>query len=117
MTQPRKRILSPRHKRMKRTGRLRAAKTWLARYSGKDIVKGYSNHFAVDKLCAVKELQMIGLSIDAVYIDRLKQSLEASVKAKAQRKQKELDEETWYEDADSWAENTSDGELENAIFS
>lgn len=54
--------LPSRHNSMKRKARLQSAKTWLARYPGKNMVKGYSSHFAVDKLCAVKELQMIGVS-------------------------------------------------------
>ncbi len=44
-----------RHKRLKREGRLQAAKYWLPKYNGKNIVKGYSKHFGVNIICAVDE--------------------------------------------------------------
>jgi len=85
--------LSPRYKRMKGQSRLQAAKAWLARYPGKNIVKGYSRHFAVHKLCAVIELQIIGVPIDSSYIEKLKRSLKAVAKAKAEKKQKRQNED------------------------
>lgn len=89
-----KKRLPPRHTRMKKNCRLQAAKVWLAEYTGKNIVKGYSKHFAVDKLCAVKELQMIGVQIDPIYIEQLKRSIEGILKAKeAKRRRKQEEEE------------------------
>ena len=58
---------------MKRSHRLQAAKRWIHKYNGKNIVKGYSKHFAVDKICAAKELKILGQSILEEYIDQLKQ--------------------------------------------
>ncbi len=70
-----KRSNTPRHKRLNRVSRLQAAKHWMPKYEGKNIVKGYSTHFGVDKLCAVKELEVLGYKIDTQYINRLKVSL------------------------------------------
>ena len=77
----------PRHKRMLREARLQAANHWIPKYEGKNIVNGYSKHFAVDKLCAVKELEILGYKIDPEYIKRLKESFEGEQKAKQRRKQ------------------------------
>lgn len=81
----------PRHKRLKRDSRLLTAKTWLTEYNGRNLVKGYSKHFAVDKLCAVKELTLLGYRFDEEYVQQLKQSIEA--KKKLIEKRKKLREE------------------------
>lgn len=76
----------PRHKRLKRDSRLLAAKAWVTEYDGKNLVKGYSKHFAVDKLCAVKELTLLGYKIEEEYVMQLKQSIEAQKKLLEKRK-------------------------------
>lgn len=48
---------TPRHKTMKRNTRLQVAKNWIPKFKGKNIIKGYSNYFGVNKLCAIKELR------------------------------------------------------------
>ncbi|MCC5912563.1 MAG: hypothetical protein JJT76_19260 [Clostridiaceae bacterium] len=72
----------PRHKRMKRTSRLQATRGWISKYEGENIVRGYSKHFAVDKLCATKELQILGIHIDPEYIKQLKETLKGQEKAR-----------------------------------
>ena len=62
----------PRHKRMNRIGRLQAAKHWLPKYEGKNILRGYSKHFGVTKICAVIELRMLGYEISEEYLEKLK---------------------------------------------
>ena len=57
--------------------RLRSAKSWIKTYSGNNIVKGYSKKYSVDKLCAVKELRMIGVNISEEYEKQLINSMEA----------------------------------------
>lgn len=52
-----KKPLPPKVKRMKRAGRPAAAKAWLASYSGKNVLRGYCVHFAVDWRCAAVELK------------------------------------------------------------
>ncbi|AGF57836.1 hypothetical protein B0P06_003855 [Clostridium saccharoperbutylacetonicum] len=76
----------PRHKRIKRESRLLLAKAWVTEYAGKNLIKGYSKHFAVDKLCAVKELTLLGYKIEEEYVTQLKQSLEAQKKLIEKRK-------------------------------
>ena len=61
----------------KREYRLRSAKDWIKTYSGNNIVKGYSKKYSIDKLCAVKELRMIGVKISEEYENQLRKSLES----------------------------------------
>jgi hypothetical protein len=63
---------SPRHKKHSSGLRAKTAKSWIEKYKGKNIVKGYSKHFGVDLLCAVKELEVIGIKIDSQYVEQLK---------------------------------------------
>lgn len=86
MKKRKKKSNTPRHKRLSRISRLQAAKPWIPKYEGKSIVKGYSKHFAVNKLCAVKELQILGYDIDPAYIKQLKASEEGRQKAGQHRK-------------------------------
>jgi hypothetical protein len=83
--------LLPRHKRLKKSSRLQAAKDWISKYNGKNLLKGYSKHFAVDKLCAVKELSLLGYETDVKYVEELKRSIEVQVRLN--QKRKELREE------------------------
>ncbi|MFT9495623.1 hypothetical protein [Anaerosolibacter sp.] len=87
---------TPRHKRLSRDGRLNAARHWIPKYEGKNLVRGYSKHFAVDLLGAVKELQMLGIHVDESYIFKLKQSYEAQRKYKEKLKRKKAENE-WIE--------------------
>ena len=57
--------------------RLRSAKAWINTYTGSNIVKGYGKKYAVDKLCAVRELRMIGIQISEEYEKLLMNSMEA----------------------------------------
>jgi ribosomal protein L34E len=61
----------------KREYRLRSAKDWIKTFSGNNVVKAYSKKYSVDKLCAVKELRMIGVEISEEYENQLRNSLEA----------------------------------------
>ncbi|NGQ96117.1 hypothetical protein G3578_13205 [Brevibacillus sp. SYP-B805] len=65
-------------------------------------MQGYKKHFGVDLLCAIKELQMLGVSLDANYVKQVKQSVEGQRKAREKRK-KEYNGEEWlweYPDSD-----------------
>ncbi|MHA7582190.1 hypothetical protein ACX12E_17640 [Paenibacillus vandeheii] len=85
---------TPRHKRLNREGRLRAAKLWLRTYNGKNMVRGYSKHFAIDLLGALRELEMIGISIEDNYKKQLRADLQNKIKRKDMIKQKKvLDEQ------------------------
>ena len=68
---------TPRRKRLKRKLRLESAQNWISRYTGKNIVKGYSNWFGVDLICSIKELRMKGVIIDEDYEKQVIKSMEA----------------------------------------
>jgi hypothetical protein len=66
---------------MTRQGRLASARSWLTKFSGKNVVRSYANWFGVDLLCAVKELSLLGVTIDPAYVAKLKTTL-ASAKSR-----------------------------------
>ena len=76
----------------KREYRLRSAKSWIKTFSGNNIVKGYSKKYSVDKLCAVKELRMIGVDISEEYEMQLINSMEALRRQKLSFRKKQEDE-------------------------
>ncbi len=78
-------------KTQKRENRLRYAKNWIKTYSGNNIVKGYSKKYSVNKLCAVKELGMIGVEISEEYERQLINSLEALKQQRLSFKKKRED--------------------------
>ena len=82
----------PRHKRMRRADRLLIAKQWLPTYKGQSIVRGYARHFAVDLLCAVKELEMLGNQFKPEYIDQLKKTIAGQIEQKQERKRLNAEE-------------------------
>jgi hypothetical protein len=61
---------------MRRSARLQAARRWLETFDGKNVIRGYAKWFAVDLGCALKELPMLGVKLDPVYVERLKVTLE-----------------------------------------
>lgn len=91
MTVKKKRLNTPRHKRLKRESRLQAASHWISKYEGESIVKAYSRHFAVNKLCAIKELQMLGHKIDTEYIEALVATVECERRTKEFKREVELE--------------------------
>jgi len=64
-------------KTLKREYRIRSARDWIKTYFGNNIIKGYSKKYSVDKLCAIKELKMVGVEILEEYEKQLRQSLES----------------------------------------
>jgi len=88
----RKKPLAPRHKRMNRKRRLDSAKHWIAKYKGKNIIKGYKNHFSVDWLCAIKELQILGVGLDREYVEKLILSVKNRIIEKQRLKEGEKQE-------------------------
>lgn len=76
----------------KRERRLCSAKNWIKSYSGNNLVKGYSKKYSVDKLCAVKELRMIGVEISEEYEKQLINSMEAHRQQRLSYKKKREDE-------------------------
>ncbi|HEY1438418.1 MAG TPA: hypothetical protein VGG82_13055 [Casimicrobiaceae bacterium] len=89
MARKKKTRQAPRRKRMTRRGRLSAARVtrWVEQYKGKDIVAGYANWFAVDPLCAVIELRILGVTIDAERESRMKAAIEARTTERKRRQE------------------------------
>ena len=68
-------------KAMKFADRKVKAEKWVAEYDGTpyggDIIKAYRKKFAVDRMKAVEELQMLGVSLTKEQIDREKAAVKA----------------------------------------
>ena len=99
-----KRSKKPRRKSMKRLSRLQAAKHWIPKYDGKNIVRGYKKRFNVDLLCAATELGMLGIKVDSKYVEQLKIEKENRRKINERKKMKKQEEEQFelYPDSDEY---------------
>jgi hypothetical protein len=65
---------------MKRPARLQSARSWLEKYPGKNVVRGYRKRFGVDLVCAYKELEILGIRFDpSVVAASLKSAAGAAV--------------------------------------
>ena len=68
-------------KAMKFADRKAKAEKWVAEYDGTayggDIIKAYRKKFAVDRMKAVAELQLLGVSLTNEQIDREKEAVKA----------------------------------------
>lgn len=101
-------------KAMKFAERRPKAEKWVAAYDGTpyggDIVKAYRKKFAVDRMKAVEELQLLGVALTKEQIDREKaavkayQEIQRAKKAKRKRirqqKKMEKDNPLFHEDQD-----------------
>ncbi len=78
-------MVVPKRKRYNKKQRLAAAEKWIPTYEGKNLVKGYSNWFGVDKICAINELELLGQKIAPEYKEQIyklkKEQEEAAKKA------------------------------------
>src|SRR5262249_6865221 len=68
-----------------RPARLQSARSWLEKYPGKNVVRGYRKRFGVDLVCAYKELQILGIKFDPSVVAA---SLESAAAAAAARRRK-----------------------------
>ena len=101
-------------KKMKFADRKIKAEKWVAEYDdtpyGGDIIKAYRKKFAVDRMKAVAELQMLGVSLTKEQIEREKAAVRAyqniqrakKAKRKKSREQKRIqkDNPVFHEDQD-----------------
>ena len=101
-------------KAMKFAERKAKAEKWVSEYDGTpyggDIIKAYRKKFAVDRMKAVEELQMLGVSLTKEQIDREKaavkayQDIQRAKKAKRKRfreqKRMQKDIPVFHEDQD-----------------
>lgn len=82
MLRRKKKLLAARRKRMKRQARLQSARHWLAKFTGKNVIRSYVRWFGVDWMCAVKELELLGVKLDQSYVDKLRRTLDERGKKK-----------------------------------
>jgi hypothetical protein len=68
---------------MLRPARLQAAVKWRSGYGGKNIVRSYARWFGVDLVCAIVELRMLGVAIDAEYEQQVRRSIATRAEARA----------------------------------
>ncbi len=101
-------------KAMKFADRKAKAEKWVAEYDGMpyggDIIKAYRKKFAVDRMKAVAELQLLGVSLPKEQIDREKAAVKAyqelqrakKAKRKKNREQKRMQKDipVFHEDQD-----------------
>ena len=71
---------------MNRNQRIQAAALWLTEYDGSHVVRSYRKRYDVDWLCAVKELQLLGVEIDPVYVSQLRRTVEEQAKMNHQKR-------------------------------
>ena len=57
---------------------------------GENLIRGYRKRYGVDWLCAIKELKILGVELDPVYVGRLKQSVKGQIQAKQKCKQESI---------------------------
>ena len=97
-----KRINTPRRKRMSRQGRLQSGVQWLHKYKGKNTIRSYSKWYGVSEVCAILELRMLGLKIDCERLEKAKRTEEnkAKLKVEIKSKKQERDHQERYEDSD-----------------
>jgi hypothetical protein len=88
MARRKKRRPCPRRKRMTRQGRLSSAGAtqWVENYKGKNVIVGYAKWFAVDLVCALVELRLLGVKIDQGRENQIKASIEARAAQRTRRR-------------------------------
>lgn len=77
--------LSPRRKRMDREARLQSARHWLRGFSGEHVVRSYAKWFGVDLMCALGELQALGVRLEPSYVAAIKRTFELRRSGQARR--------------------------------
>jgi hypothetical protein len=61
---------------MDRKSRLQSATEWVKKYEGKNMIASYAKWFGVDKICAMTELEMLGLTYSDKIIIQIKMAEE-----------------------------------------
>lgn len=81
-----KKPLPPRVKRMNRKGRLQSAPRWVAAYEGTNIIRSYRKRYGVDWLCAIEELQLLGVRLDLAHVSQLRRMVEEQTNKNQKRR-------------------------------
>jgi hypothetical protein len=91
------------HKTLSRARRLQRARRWLASYRGKNVVRGYKKWFGVDDVCAVLELQMLGIDIPDDRLEQARRDEQARAAHRARQKEKHAPKRVSRESNDEFA--------------
>lgn len=75
---------------VKRTtnARLQSAQHLISGYEGSNLVKCYSKKYGVDKLCAIKELRILGIEVSSKYESELIRSMQVLKNQRQKGKEK-----------------------------
>jgi hypothetical protein len=90
-------------KSLSREKRLKSAKTWLAAYRGKNVVRGYRKWFGVSDVCAIVELRLLGVDIPDARLEQARRNERDRAAHNARRKQKWARPETFRESDETFA--------------
>lgn len=71
---------------MKQVRRLQSAKAWLLMQKKNNIIRAYRKHYAVDWLCAIRELEMLGIALDPEYVKAIKHRVERKFQTRKRKK-------------------------------
>jgi len=91
-----------RRKKFNRNQRLQSGRSWLTNFTGKNIISSYRRWYAVSEVCAIIELQKLGVSIDEETLQKAKlaeKTKESARLAAKKNKQDRLEADLW-EDSD-----------------
>lgn len=72
------------------------ASEWIKGYNGKNLISGYAKWFGVDKICAMNELKIIGVTIS----ETMEKQVLASVKARIEQKRIMKEKRNFVDDKD-----------------
>ena len=67
----------PRRQQLKQKDRLEVAKLWLPTYQGQNLFKAYRKRYGVDWPTALRELELLGVSVDPTYKEQVLRSVQA----------------------------------------
>jgi len=92
----------PKRKRMTHKSRLLSGESWVLKYDGKNIIKGFSNWYGVSNVCAILELRMLGIEISEQKLNQAKlvEQNKAKVKKEKKEKKEEHDFKVLWENSD-----------------
>lgn len=75
-------------KKMPQAIRLEKARKWLADYAGDNVLKAYRKKFSTDRMQAVQELQLLGLTFTEEQIAKEKRAVQARTQQEKAKKAK-----------------------------
>ncbi len=85
---------------MKRSARVQSAVSWLKRYNGKNVLRGFCKHYGVDWRCAAVELKQLGIHLDPDYLRQREDTQQQLANSRKQRREAQMVEEPseqWYD--------------------